>query len=122
MRRLAGFLFCILSILLILTANNAFPQSWKSGKITFWSCDWSVPGGKWQWSIMNVDGSDMTKLMDYPFQVGNHQYLASGFILSPDCKKAAVVISVSVFLSVAPAENNFDFYSIGDSRKCHQKK
>ena len=30
-------------------------------------------------------------------------------------KKTAVIISISAFLSVTPAENNSDFYSIGDS-------
>lgn len=37
-------------------------------------------------------------------------------------KKAAVIIFVSAFLSVALAENNFDFYSIGDSMQMSPKE
>jgi Tol biopolymer transport system component len=91
MRQVIRFSFCILCILLVLIAGNAFPQSWKKGKVTFLSTDWNVLGGKSQCSIMNADGSDVTMLIDTPFRVGN-QYIESGFTLSPDCKKAAVVM------------------------------
>jgi hypothetical protein len=37
-------------------------------------------------------------------------------------KKVAVVISAAAFLSMAPAENNSDFYSIGDSTQMLPKE
>jgi dipeptidyl aminopeptidase/acylaminoacyl peptidase len=95
-RRIIEFSFCILCILFTLAANNAFPQSWRKGRITFWSTDWSVPGGQPQACIMNADGSDVIKLTKTPLQEGDAKIvLLSPLFLSPDCGKATLQIETA---------------------------
>ena len=92
-KRIIGLFLCIL---LIETANNAFPLSWRSGKLTFWSYDRNL-----EWApgepvftrslyIMNADGSNVTKLVESEIQEGGSRFVLNGpFSLSPDCREVA---------------------------------
>lgn len=79
------FVALLLYIFLILIASSLSAQSWKSGKIVFWTleCDIAKPCTSFVYT-MNADGSDLKKIAGEA-EPGRYTL----FSLSPDCKKVA---------------------------------
>ena len=91
--KMKWFVALISCILLTLTANYAFAQSWKTGKLTFRSNDIIDNRRVESWYMMNADGNDLKKLTECTINDGKISKWYWGGVLSPDCKKVAFNLS-----------------------------